>query len=307
MKNKKVDVFLEKIPISEDSIFVLTHDDNAKFDYPLHYHEELEINLVMNCRGKRVVGDNVEIYDLCDLVMIGPNTPHCWYRDDKLIAPEEHAKVITLQFKESVFSDVALNSLVMKPIKTLLLGSKRGYQFYGGTEQKVIKLLLRLIELKGFEAYLLFLEIIHTLAESKEVRKLAMPGYIAEPDESKSTRINKVYKFISENYQETVSLAEAASLIGMSESAFSRFFKKFTNLSFTDYVNYLRIGYASKLLIQSNHTVSQICYMSGFRNVANFNRQFKKKYNYSPSYYRLHYKEKRKDEQFTGYDRLVRY
>lgn len=307
MTNKKNDIFLERIPISEDSVFVLTHDDDAKFDYPLHYHEELEINLVMNCKGKRVIGDSVELFDISDLVLIGSNTPHCWYRDDKLFPESEKAKVITIQFKASIFSEFALNTLVLKPIKMLLNGSKRGYKFYGKAENKIKPLLLKLVKMKGFQAYIQFLEIINIMAETTEYRKLAMPGYIPELDESKSTRINKVYMFITENYHENITLGQAASLIGMSESAFSRFFKKFTNLSFTDYVNYLRLGYASRLLIQSNHSISQICYMSGFRNIANFNRQFRKKYNCSPSYYKNHYKEQRKDEQFSGYDRLVSY
>ena len=77
-----------------------------------------------------------------------------------------------------------------------------------------------------------------------------------------------------------------AELVGMSDSAFSHFFKSKTNTTFIDYVNSLRIAKACQLLSDTNQTVSEICYSSGFNNMSNFIRMFKKKKQYTPNEYR---------------------
>ena len=67
-----------------------------------------------------------------------------------------------------------------------------------------------------------------------------------------------------------------ATVINMNPSAFSRFFKRIHRKNFTTYLNEIRIGYACKLLIEGKQKVISICYDSGFNNISNFNRQFKK-------------------------------
>jgi YesN/AraC family two-component response regulator len=104
--------------------------------------------------------------------------------------------------------------------------------------------------------------------------------------ESKSRRINKVITYIQEHFQEEITLSYIAGSLGMSESAFSHFFKKRTNRSFVDYLNDIRVGHASKLLYETTHTIAEVCYTSGFNNVSNFNRIFKKKKGQTPSTYR---------------------
>ena len=66
------DIQKEITPISSDDLFIVLNHPNAKFDYPVHYHSDYEINLVMNTYGERIVGDSVEKFDSLDLVMTGP-------------------------------------------------------------------------------------------------------------------------------------------------------------------------------------------------------------------------------------------
>ncbi|OPX35658.1 hypothetical protein B1H10_00780 [candidate division KSB1 bacterium 4484_188] len=92
--------------------------------------------------------------------------------------------------------------------------------------------------------------------------------------------------YINQNYKNTLRLEDAASMANMSTTAFSRFFKKSTGKTFVSYVNELRIGWACKLLIESEATIAEICYEVGFNNLSNFNRRFKERHKMSPRKYR---------------------
>ena len=68
----------EITPITNEDLFIILNHPNAHFDYPIHCHPEYEINLVMNTRGSRIVGDSTEDFGPLDLVMTGPYVPHVW-------------------------------------------------------------------------------------------------------------------------------------------------------------------------------------------------------------------------------------
>ena len=74
-----------------------------------------------------------------------------------------------------------------------------------------------------------------------------------------------------------ISLNEVAKLANMPESYFSRFIKRHTGRTFVDTLNEIRLGYATRMLIETTHTIAEIAYSSGFDNVTYFNRIFKKK------------------------------
>jgi AraC-like DNA-binding protein len=103
---------------------------------------------------------------------------------------------------------------------------------------------------------------------------------------SKSRRIAMVCDYIEHNYAKTVNLSDVASLVNMSESAFSHFFKKRTNQSFKDYLINVRISHACQLLTKTTNSVSEICFACGFNNLSNFMRVFKRKKGNTPSDYR---------------------
>ena len=103
--------------------------------------------------------------------------------------------------------------------------------------------------------------------------------------------LEKVYEYIIKNFRENITLNDVAKVACMNPSAFSRFFKRVNRKTFNEYLNEVRIGYSCKLLIENKSTVSEICFESGFNNISNFNRQFKKTMKYSPSEYtKLYYK-----------------
>jgi len=277
-------VMRELVPISEDDFFIVLNHSNAKFDFPLHFHPELELNLVLNSSGKRIIGDSILNYNSCDLVLVGANTPHTW------IGTEGKAQVVTIQFHQHFLATESLNKKLMLSIKEMLERSKRGILFSDETIQRLKPRILELSETQDFDSLLKFLSILYDLSIARNTKMLASHSYVDYYRISKSRRIEKVNNYVQKNLNQKITLSDVASLVNMSETAFSHFFKKSTNTSFTDYLNDLRLGHAARLLTETEMTISEICFDSGFNNVSNFNRTFKKKIGFTPTGFRTQQK-----------------
>ena len=97
--------------------------------------------------------------------------------------------------------------------------------------------------------------------------------------------------YINQHYTGEIRLSKLAEIAGMSEVAFSRFFKLRTGKSLTDYIIDIRLGHAARLLADSMQTVAEICYDCGFNNLSNFNRVFLKKKKCTPKEFRENYRK----------------
>ncbi len=273
-------IIREIAPLSKDDFFVIMNHENAKFDFPVHYHPEYELNLVINAEGKRIIGDSIQDFDDADLVLIGPNTPHAWTGQSK------EAHVITIQFHSVFPSEQFLARKLASPIKDLLEQSKMGIRFSKETTALMIPRIMKLSNNKGFDSVLEMLSILYDLATSRNKTNLSSPSYVRQFDTTKSRRIKIVNKYLYENIQNPIKINDVADIVHMSPSAFSHFFKKRTQRSFTEYLTELRIGLAARLLIDSEKNISEICFECGFNNISNFNRTFKTQKGCTPSEFR---------------------
>ena len=273
----------EICPITNEDLFIILDHTNAKFEYPIHCHPEYEINLVINTKGIRVVGDSEEVFSDLDFVMTGPYIPHVWKSE------LETNHVVTIQFSEELLNFQIMNKRLFLPIKQLLLDSMQGLCFYGPESERIKDEIVELTKLQGFQTATKFLSILNELAHAPR-RKLVSNLYESERliHHSKSRRISKVCKFIEENISQKITLSDAASLVNMSDSAFSHFFKRQTSISFITYVNNLRVAKACDLLANTALSASEICYDCGFNNKSNFIRLFTKRKNMTPIEYRNH-------------------
>jgi AraC-type DNA-binding domain-containing proteins len=278
----------EITPISQDDLFIVLDRPDANFDYPTHYHTDYELNMVINSQGKRIIGDSISEFNELDLVLLGPNLPHKWQGEI-----EKGNHVVTIQFHEQLLDYPILTKRLFNPIKELLQRSSRGIEFSEETKKIMKNKILGMTRTQGFDTALQFLSILYELSVSRNQKILADPHFSPHElvYETKSRRINKVCEYVNNNYFKPIKLADIASLIGMSESAFSHFFKKKTQRNFIDYVNDIRIGYASQMLFETTHSIAEVCYSCGFNNISNFIRVFKKKKGETPGEYRLNIKK----------------
>lgn len=279
-------IYREITPLNQGDIYTIASYPDASFDYPLHNHPEYEINLVMKASGNRIVGDNMEKYKDYDLVLLGPYLNHAWDGSDtdKQKYPTTHT--IVLQFGENLFQNSFLSKKAFQAIKMMLEYSVRGIEFYGETLAIVMEKMKALVNMNEFDGAIAFLNILQILATSSENRFVASTGYSSKIPSSKNKRMDKVYEFIMQHYQEKITLNQVASMINMSDSAFSHFFKKSTKRSFSKFLTDTRLGEACKLLLETQDSVSEICFQCGYTNLSNFNRLFKKYKGMTPVEYR---------------------
>ena len=138
------------------------------------------------------------------------------------------------------------------------------------TQQRVIRLL----------------QILDLLSSSEDYELLSTEGYWENLTAADRARMDLVYEYILNNFTEEISLAKVSAIANISVPAFCRFFKLRTKKTFKQYINELRVNYACKLLNETNNSIAQICYESGFNNLSNFNRQFKEIKGSTPAIHR---------------------
>ena len=130
------------------------------------------------------------------------------------------------------------------------------------------------------------MQILHELSRSSECDYLASAGYSNTSDEKDINKMDKVYKYVMENFAEKILLDDVAAIAHMTPSAFCKYFKRKTNKTFTYFVNEIRISYACELLMNKDLEISNICFSCGFNNFTSFNKNFKAFTKHTPSEYR---------------------
>jgi len=268
-------VMREITPLTPSDCFTIFSKVKKKFDFPLHYHEEYELNLILNARGaKRVIGGHIEVIDDIELALIGPNLYHAWFTNQ---CQSENITEVTIQFHKDLFDEKFLKRNQLSFLKSMLERSQRGILFTSETALALKNRLLNLDKITGFESVLELLSILHNLSTSRNMKMLSDFSFSNEKFYYNSRRIERVFEHMNNNYNRQVTLAEVARIANMPEASFSRFIKKRTGKTFIDSLNEIRLGHASRMLIDSTTTVAEIAYKCGFNNISNFNRIFKRK------------------------------
>jgi AraC-like DNA-binding protein len=261
-------------------------ETNVQFEYPWHYHPELELTYILTSHGVRYVGNSIENFFDDDLVLIGSNLPHCWINSND---EQQNASAVVVYLKEQFLDETWMQSCEFETIRKLLALSEKGIRFSKEVALKLKDKCLRLVQLPPLEKLILLLEILQELAQTDQYQLLCEHGFSNNLNYTYNERINIVYKYIQQHYKEKITLADIAGQVGMSEEYFSRFFSKMIKKSFFEFLNEYKINRACKLLIETDKQVSEICYASGFESIPFFYRQFKKFKNCQPKNYRSIY------------------
>ena len=282
-------ILTELTPLSPNDCFYLVDRYKQEFDYPIHHHKEIELNLVCNCEGcQRIVGDSVEILDYYDLVIVGEDLEHGWHQNG--IRKKNRMREITIQWESPTISPDLLDKNPFSSIKEMLTKARHGIAFGQGTIKDILPKFEELVSPQtGFMRYLKLLEILFSLSVCKDYQTLSTTSFANTQETDTSRRIKKVKDYITTHYSDRLSLDFLASMVGLTPTAFSRFFKTHTNQTLSEYIIDIRLGFAIRHLVDTSMTCSEICYLCGFNNLSNFNRQFKKKKGCTPTEFREKY------------------
>lgn len=265
-----------------------------RHDYPdpiarWNFHPEYEIHLITQGTGSYIVGDTIGRFGPGQLMLVGPELPHDWISDleaDEVLVGRD----VVLQFQDEWIADCIQRLPELGELRMLLSHSGRGIEFLGETARKGARALQAIGESSGTERLTATFSLLGILAGSPEHerRHLATEWVPSARDPETAAGINRALDYILENLTDDVRLATAARLLNMSESAFSRFFKRASGQSFGQTVRRLRLARACKLLQETDHLVASIAHDVGYRNLSNFNRQFLAEIGCTPLQYRQH-------------------
>lgn len=280
--------YFEHILIPNDQSFIWRIDDYPWRKNVWNYHPEVEIHLIRESSGICYIGDYIGNFEPGHLVMIGSNLPHNWITlpaDGKLIEKRD----IVVQFDPETF--VRASSLIpeLSGLKPLFNRATLGLEIMGKDAKACALILEKIGRHNGLKRIALMSELLASIAEASNVRTLATQRFAlgTRAERPKDLRrLEAALNFMQEHYLSSPKISQVASVVGMSEAAFSRFFKAHTGNSFTDHLTILKIWTAKKLLRDTDIAVTEICYEAGFRNVSNFNRMFSRHANLKPSEYR---------------------
>lgn len=259
----------EIIEFEKDKSFKL-FSPSLKNCFFWHYHPEIELVYVEASKGIRHVGKDISSFVDSDLLLIGSNVPHLNF--DYGIQTE--CKQMVLQMRENFLHDLIISIPEFDRIKKLLERSYLGLSFSGKTKQAVVEKLHNIKDKNTFESLMGLMEILQILAHSAEVKELNSEDTRIKWFLNDKIRMGTIYSYIHENYDKKPNVNEIAQTVSLSTPAFCRYFKKQTNMTFTDFVNNYRINQAQIFLLK-DFSVTEVCFHVGFESLSYFNKLFK--------------------------------
>lgn len=272
---------LEKVKPDAGSSFRILKNPRLNDLFYWHYHPEYELIFISGADGTRHIGEHISRYSGSDLVFMGPNIPHLNF-DYGLRTDYEK---IVVQLKEDFLSDALTNIPELSDIRELFAKARNVITFHGKTKQLIGAKLKELAHLSHFKQLMHLLEIFQTLATSQESTILNVAPVEQNYNLKEQQRIKKIYHYVEEHFQEKINPQEMAEMCNLSMAAFCRYFKKMTNMTFTEFINEYRINQAKKLLLQ-DYNVTEACYESGFTNLSYFNKAFNRYAKENPMHFK---------------------
>ena len=271
---------LESIPFEPGKSFRI-FSPRLRNTFLWHYHPEFELVYVEADAGIRHVGTHISTYTQNDLVFIGGNLPHLNF--DYRLRSDYHQIVVQLRCD---FMGTALGlAPELSDIAALFKDAAYGIASDGDTKLAVASRLKELSGLSAFDQLLQLISILQLLAGSAERtilnHDLESRNFILKD----KIRMGAVYEYIDAHYHSNPDVNVVARKVNLTTPAFCRYFKRQTNMTFTDFLNQYRIERAKNLLMQGDN-VSETCYAIGLDSLSYFNKLFKALTGENPSDFR---------------------
>ena len=243
------------------------------FPYRWHFHPEYELTLITAGHGRRFVGDSIEPFEAGDLVLLGPHLPHTWH---SAAARGQRSRAVVIRFAAGFLGDDFFGRPELARIGGLLDRSTRGMAFGTSISRRVAPEMETMCGAAPFDQLLALLRMLERLAAHGRGRPLSSLAYDTATRSRDEKRIDRACRHFLEHLDRPVPLAEMAAVAKLSPAGFSRFFHRMTGRTYVHWGHEIRIGHACRLLVQTDRSVLDIALASGFANLSNFNRVFRR-------------------------------
>ncbi len=274
-----------QIPKNTEEAFRVQVDELPHLYNHLHQHPEIQLTLIKESNGTLVAGDYVGPFHSGDVFVIGGNQPHVFRNDERFFKKRSKAVAITIFFDETTFGENFWLLEEMKSLQQFLKISSGGFRIIGRKKKLLAEKILSIVNAKGIDRLITFLEILKMLVSRKDMHPLATPVIQRNIKSYDGSRLNKVIEFTFKEFQRPITLKEVAGLANLTPEAFCKYFKTRTRKTYINFLNEIRVNHACRLLTEDK-SISGICYDCGFMNLSNFNRIFKKIKHVSPGEWR---------------------
>lgn len=274
-----------KIPKPEKEALIYQEDTGVFFYDQLHQHEEIQISYIVEGRGTLIIGDSINDFKEDDIFVIGENIPHV-FRTDRNYSSS--SKMLTLFFTKNSFGKDFFSLTDMSNVDDFFKKSEYGMKVLSKKE-KITLLFLKLGKQNKIQRISSLLKILNYIIFA-ETSPLSSFVNRKKYTEDEGRRMNDVFEYAISSFNESITLEEVAEKANMTKNAFCRYFKKRTNKTFFQFLIEIRIENACKMLHHNKDlSISTISELSGFQDIANFNRKFKELKGISPSQFRAQF------------------
>ncbi len=269
---------------SPDQSILVKNDKLQSFYAPHHYHPDYEIIYIKKSYGLRVIGNYIDNYKAGEVVVLGPELPHYHELGNMNSNDETPIETIAVLFPPSIF-EINNQFPEFANLHDFLEQIKYGIELTGSTRNDIINILESMTVKPALNNFFSLFKILEILSSTdSNYNTLSTVKY----DNKKlyNDKTKHILDYLADNYLNSIGIAEVAELIGLSHSGLCNFFKAQTGVTFSNYLNKLRISKACELLLTTRKNVAEIAFEVGYENLAYFNRRFKEIKNCTPKVFR---------------------
>ncbi len=276
------------LKVSTDPIYSFScrRDRSPYVNNYWHRHPELELIKIEQGSGTLFIGNKIVNFTNGDLVLIGANIPHYWKFDDEYFNENNQPDIdiVVIHFSDKFWGDSFINLPENRAIKDVIEKSGRGILLRNRNVVETGKLFHKIHNAVNTERILFLLRVLMLFSKG-EISLLTSMGYNSESTKFINERITVIYDYLLKNFKNNIQLIDVANVARMSPNAFCRYFKATTGKTYSQLLIEIKVGYACKLIIENNISIKQICFESGFNNLASFYKNFKQVVTISPLNY----------------------
>lgn len=278
-----------KVPQTKNEAFRLQQDSLPHFYDRLHQHDEHQIMWIQKSEGTLIIGDYVGRFQPGDIFFLGGNQAHVFRNDEHYFLKKKsnQAKSVSIYFNETYFGKPFWELTEMQQIKKLSIDAQKGIRITGKTKDLLTTQLESIVQSTGVEKLIRFFQALQIIQKGKnDCRFLSVLSKTNTYSTNEGKRMNNILQFTFNNAHRKIYIDEVAQIANLSTEAFCRYFKTRTMKTYTTFLNEVRVSQASQLLINNkDKSITEICFETGFSNVSNFNRVFKRITGKTPSQY----------------------
>lgn len=268
---------------------VLLYDNIEEEEYPIHWHNAIEIIMPLTNDFEVVCGGNNYHLSERDILIIPAGTLHT-------LKANSGRRLILLCDNNAFSDNPALSDLCSVFSEPYLINADYDKEFLKSMNQIMKDIYILYSNFSDVTEVYIYIKVLTILARVKEYQ-LSEIKY--DDDGQYSEKFRMVLKYIEQNYMNDITLEDLADLAGYSTYHFSRIFKKYSNMTFINFLNRRRVKAAELLLLESGSTITDVAMQVGFASLTTFNRVFKSINGCTPSDYKKLYKNSQTSERFA--------